>query len=131
MTWLKKAGLVLGRVLGFVTGLAPLVGPAFGEKAGAAAGSVGSEVSNIVNVIATIEGAFTAVNGPTTQTGPQKLKAASPFVAKIIMSTDALAGAKVKDEAKFNTAVTAITGAFADLLNSLDENSMKTGDLAG
>jgi hypothetical protein len=126
MTWLAKAGTVLTHILGLITGFTPLIGQTFGSKAGHVAQVAGDKVTDLVGVITTAEAMIEAVKEPGVKSGPQKLKAAVPFVAKILLSSEALAGAKIRDEKAFNAAVTGITSNLADLLNSLEADSLHT-----
>lgn len=123
MSWLKKAGQIVLSVVGVATGLMPLIDPFIAKLAPKAEPVVATGVSDLAkigNVIVTAEQMFTAASGPDAKTGADKLKAATPFVAGIIQNADFLAGKHIKDETKFIGAVTQITSAFADLLNSVE-----------
>lgn len=115
MSFLKKAGQMILKVLGAASTFFPLLGGIF-----PAASVVGNELSKIGGVIVTTEQMATAMFGPDTKTGSQKLAAAVPHVAAIIQESELMAGKKVKDEAGFEKACTEITSGFADLLNSLE-----------
>lgn len=58
--------------------------------------------------------------------GPDKLRAAAPAMAQVILQSDAMIGRKIKNPALFEQGVLKITDGWADLLNSLD-----AGDLEG
>ena len=119
MSWLKNIGLIALKVVGIWTGFAPLV-PSIGRTAPLGQTSVDG-LGRILNLIVTVEQVFAAAFGGDAKTGPQKLTAATPFVAQIIQQSELLAGRKIKDEVKFTKAVTAITSGFADVLNSVSE----------
>lgn len=128
MSFLKKLGAVVLKIVGIETGLLPLIQSGIqvavpgNTSAGAVVAKVDSEFQKVVSVITTAEQMFTAASGPDAKTGADKLKAATPFVAGLIQQSEIMVGKKVKDSAKFETAVTAITSAFADLLNSVEAN---------
>ena len=119
MSFLKKIGQVVLKIIGLATGLLPLVSNQF-PGAGAAAGVV-SELGAIGKVIVTVEQLFTSAFGPDAKKGSDKLKAAVPQVAALIQASELMLHKSVKNEAAFEAAVTAITGGFADLLNSLGD----------
>ncbi len=127
MTWLSKVGAVLARILGFVSGVAPLIAPSFGQQAGSVATKTVSELTQFRDIIVTAETMFQAAG--QQKSGPLKLKAAAPFFGKIITQSEAFAGLKIANQDKYNQAILNITSAFADLLNTFDPNSAKTGDI--
>lgn len=116
MSFLKKAGSFILKYVGVILGLVPLVAPAVGVP-----GAVVGEITQVGNLIISIEQMFAAAFGLDAKKGSDKLKAAVPFVAQIIQRSDFMVGKKIKDEAAFQAASTAITSGFADLLNSLGE----------
>lgn len=52
--------------------------------------------------------------------GQDKLKAAAPAMAQVILQSDAMIGRKIKNPALFEQGVLKVTDGWADLLNSLD-----------
>lgn len=124
MTWLSKVGTVLAKIVGFISGLTPLIGNTFGGQAAAVTTQVGTSLDQALGVIQVAEAMFAATGA--AKTGPQKLQAATPFISKLLLATETLAHAKIQDAAKFNAAAEGITSALADLLNSLDPNSLQT-----
>lgn len=118
MSLLKKIGLYAVKIVGIAAGLLPLVQSATGSNPTAAA--VEDKLSKAFDVVATAEQMFTAAFGPDSKTGPDKLKAAVPFVSALILQTDALTGKHPKNEAAFADAVTRVTSALADVYNSFE-----------
>jgi hypothetical protein len=76
-------------------------------------------VQGIIGEVVKVQQIADAV-GAGTGTGSQKLAAALPNVENVIMSDPLLAGRKIANLDLYNKAFTAITGSFADLLNSLE-----------
>lgn len=124
MTWLIKAGQTLLKVVGFISGLTPLIGRTLPGEAGQEISQIGATVDQAFSVIQVAEAMFAATGAE--KTGPQKLAAASPFIGKLLLSSETLLHAKIADQTKFNAAVTQITSSLSDLLNSLDANSLDT-----
>ena len=56
--------------------------------------------------------------------GPDKLKAATPSVQQILLSS-LVAGKKIKDEELFKSGSIKVTDGVAEILNSLDEDGAK------
>jgi len=116
MTFLKKLGLIVLKIVGIASGVMPLVEAAIPQTAGTAAAE--DKLAKSFDVIVTVEQAFAAAFGADAKKGSDKLKAAVPFVAALIQKTDLLIGKHPKDEALFADAVTRLTAALADILNS-------------
>lgn len=126
MSVLKKVGLVLlkvGSIASEIMGF-PFIAQWFGgSKAGAIVGSVLGEFSSVAQVLTMTEVAYPSIDG--AKTGSQKLNAAAPLVAQIVLvwAQSNLPGHnKLKvDPAVFADRVKALTSAFADLLNSFGD----------
>jgi len=58
--------------------------------------------------------------------GVDKLKAAVPLAAQVFLASDALKGHKVKDPALFMAGVEKCMSGYADVMNSLDDDSLKS-----
>lgn len=120
MSFLKKLGSVVFKIIGIESGLMPLIQPLVQKEAPAAAPVV-DKLNQAFNVVVNTEQMFAAAYGPDAKKGSDKLKAATPFVAGIIQSVEAVEGKKPKDEALFEDASTRLTSAIADILNSFGE----------
>lgn len=120
MTWLKKAGTIILKVIGIASGIWPVLAPNLPAGASTVESKVVSELAQVGQVIVTAEGMIGAINDPSAQTGGDKLKAATPFVAQIIQQSELLAGKKIKNEQLFIQGATAVTSGMADVLNSLE-----------
>lgn len=116
MSLLKKFGTVVLKIVDVLTNfnLLPLLKPA-----GVASGVVDRLVSAF-HAITTAEQMFAAAYGAEGGKGSDKLKAATPFVAALVGDAmkELKPGARPKDEAKFEDAVTRATAALADAMNS-------------
>lgn len=116
MTFLKKFGQVVAQILGLVTGLGPVFGASIPGSAGPI-GIVGDTLERILGVVMAVEATGAALDLP----GPQKLAAATPQVAQVILASAFLARHEIADPTKFKAAVSQITSGVADLLNSLKD----------
>lgn len=96
--------------------IANTVGVLTGTSAAVTAGEKTFE--SIFGTVVQVEQISTAV-GASTGTGTQKLAAAIPQVEQAILANPLFAGATVIDTAKWNSAITAITGAMYDLGNAV------------
>jgi hypothetical protein len=123
MTFLKKLGSALAQGIALATGMWPLVSKFFGAGTAASqtANTVVNDLTAIGQVVVQAEAMFQG-----TGTGPSKLAAATPLVANIIKTSELVAGHKISNEAAFTAACQAITSDVANLLNSLDSNTVQT-----
>lgn len=122
-SFLKKLGttmLKVGVIAGQATVLKPYIDFLLPKvvKDSPTYQTIDRTVGDILRAIGTAEVVATAMNSAVT--GADKLKAATPFVSAILDSSELLSGLKLKDQAKHDAAVTAITSGFADLLNSYE-----------
>ena len=123
MSFLKKLGLDILKAIGIVTGFAPIVNSYLPTGAQGTASTVEGDLTKIAGVVQTIEAGFAAISQPGVQTGAQKLQAAAPAVGQIVqawLSSGVLGSRKIKDQAVFQQGVTNLTGAIAQVLNSLE-----------
>lgn len=118
LTFLKQLGVILAKGTAIVTGLAP-----FFPNQSSKVQRIKDTLEDIVNIIVNVE-TFGAVLGTP---GPDKLKAAAPLVAQVILQTDLMAGKKVNDPVKFALGVSKITEGMVDILNSLKDNVESDG----
>lgn len=112
MRFLTKLGQVLLKVTSIISGVGPLF-PQYSKELDKTLITLGHIGGIVVNVEA-----FGQVLGTS---GPDKLKAASPLVAQLILRSDLLVGRKIDNPALFQSGVTKITDGMADILNSLDD----------
>ena len=123
MTFLSKLGSVLAKGLAVATGLWPLVSNLFGSNAKVqqTVPTVINDLTSIGQVVVQAEAMF-----QTPGSGAQKLAAAAPLVTNIIKTSELVSGHKIANENLFIQGCTEITAAIADILNSLDSNSVNT-----
>ena len=123
MSFLKKIGQDIARFLGMALGFAPVVNQYLPASAQGTATRVEGDLTQIAGVVQMIEAGFAAISDPNAKTGAQKLNAAAPSVAQIVhawLASGALGSRKVKDQAMFQKGTTDLTGAMAEILNSLE-----------
>lgn len=122
MTFLKKLGAILAKAAAIAIGIGPIVTPFLGSgKAGAIATTATNDLVQIGQIVATVEAVV-----QTPGSGAQKLAAAVPLVKGIIQSSELVIGKKIANELLFEQACTEMTQAVVDLLNSIDQNEVKT-----
>ena len=120
MTWLAKIGSFLAKGIAILTGLEPLIAPYIGAKGSSVATNVINDLTQIGSVVVQAE----AILG--SGTGPQKLANAAPLVANIVKTSEMLSGKHIKNETLFIQGCTDLTSAVAEILNSLDPNSVNS-----
>lgn len=119
MGWLKKAASIALKVTEVVLGFGPLITSLTPTKRDdQILAQVTPSLTQIAGVIGQVEIFGQALGLP----GAQKLTAATPAVAQIIMQSAFMAGHKIADEAKFKAGCTQVAAGMADILSSLKED---------
>lgn len=116
MTLLAKIGSILLRATEIISGFGPLVSAVVPNSSGVVT-AVESELSQISGVITSVEAIGQTLQIP----GPQKLTAAAPLVAQVILQSSLLAHHKIANEVLFKQGATKIADGMADVLNSLHD----------
>lgn len=120
MSFLKKFGQIagtVGKIAGQVAGILPAV-PAV--IPGVPKDTV-QVVSQDLNQIAAIALNVEVIGQALGLTGTQKLTAASPLVAQVILQSSILANHKISNPDLFKQGVDRVAGGMADILNSLED----------
>jgi len=115
-TFLKKLGQILLKGTQIAVGIMPVVQQSFPTSQPVQ--QVTDTLTAVAGVIAQVEVIGQALGQP----GSQKLIAAAPLVAQVVLQSAFMAKHEIADPAKFNAACTTIAGGVADLMNSLKEN---------
>ncbi len=115
--FLKSFGAAVLKITQIVSGIAPTVQQYVPSSAGVIQ-TVEDDLTAIAKVVQQTEvfGAALGLNGQ------DKLKAAIPAASQILLQSELLSGRKIKDEAKYATAIAQITSGVADVLSSLEDN---------
>jgi len=113
LSGLAKFGQIVANVAGIATGLGPIFKGALPSQAGTI-DKVESEITLIAGQIQTVE----AIGQALAIKGPDKLKAAAPLVAQVILKSALMAGHEY-DAALFTQGASKIADGFADVLNSI------------
>lgn len=121
VSFLKKAGQVLGNIAAVEAGVEPI----FKSVLPASAGTALDKLDTAFKSVVAVEGMFAAAY-PGQQTGPQKLQAAASLVAPILASLDTIAGTHTVDSAAKQTAILEITKGIADYINALGGGNVST-----
>lgn len=126
MKWLKKVGALILKGTEFVTGFAPIAAMTFPGASGVI-NTVSTDLAEIADIILKVETMGQALNQP----GADKLKAATPLVAQIILQSAVLANHQIADPALFQAGAQKIADGMADVLNSLKSDSIVAVSKAG
>lgn len=116
MKFLTKLGNVLLQVTQVVTGFAPLAKvalPGYADKVDV----VSQDLAELSQIIVNVE----AVGQALSLAGPQKLQAAAPLIAQVLIRSSIVANHKVANPALFQQGATKIADGLADVLNSLED----------
>lgn len=118
LTFLKKAGQIILEGAQIFTGFAPMVSAAYPKSAGAIT-TISKDLSQVADAVVQAEAIGQALNLP----GAQKLQAATPLVAQIIIDSSILVGKQVAQPELFKQGSQKIADGMADVLNSLHADS--------
>lgn len=119
MTFLSKFGKIVATIAKVITGLSPLLPTAVGNQ------KVSDTIEQVASIILTTE----ALGQTLGTTGPDKLKAATPLVAQILLNSDLLYRKKISDPKLFRAGSEAIADGMAKILNSIRDNQLETEDI--
>jgi hypothetical protein len=118
MSWLSKAAMIALKVTEIVTGIGPLAAAIIpGDKDDKVIQKVSVDLAQIAQIIAQVEIFGQALGLP----GAQKLTAAAPSVAQIILQSSVMAKHEIADPALFKVGCTKVADGMADVLNSLKD----------
>lgn len=126
LTFLKK----LGTILATVSGIAPMFTPMAmlgGPKLQNAVSEGVSELGLIGDVIVQVETMGAAIGSKVG--GADKLKAAVPSVAQIVMKSALIAGRKLDNPSLFNQGCQKMADGMVDVLNSIHEKEANVIDV--
>lgn len=117
--WFKKVIDVVLKGISIATGFMPLIqGVAPNNTAVQnTVATISDDLTKVAGIVTTVE----AIGASLSLPGAQKLTAAAPLVAQVILQSEFVVGKKVKDEAKFKAGVASIASGMADVLSSLED----------
>ena len=118
MTFLKKLGAILAKGAAVLTGISPFFPQYEGQTAKAR-----DILDEILDTVVKVEAFSAALAQPVP--GPEKLKAASPIVAQLILKSNLLTNKKISNPTLFQEGVAKVTNGMVDILNSIDPNEVK------
>lgn len=118
MSFLSKFGSALLKGIQVVSGLSPVLSGINNPIVN----KVEDSLMLISGAVATVEAIGQALNIH----GPDKVKAAAPLISQVILQSSFMLNKKIDNPELFNKACAAIGSDFADLMNSLHEDSVKT-----
>lgn len=117
--FLGKVGTVIAGILGIVTGFGPPLVALSGNKNGVTAvvDRVQSELQQVEGIVTTLQ----VVGEVQGMNGEQKLAAATPLVAQVILQSSALAGRKVEQPDLFKAGCASIADGWVKIMQSLHD----------
>lgn len=121
MNLLAKIGSIILKVTEIVAGFAPVAEAAFPSEASKVQ-VVSQDLSQIASIITQIEAAGQALQ----LAGAQKLTAAAPLVAQVILQSSVLVNHTIASSDLFKQGSQKIADGMADVLNSLHGNVATT-----
>jgi hypothetical protein len=125
MTWLSMAAKIALTAARIVVGFGPAASALIPGTKDDKIIAVGTDyLVKISNVIQNAE-LFGQALGIK---GPDKLKAAAPAVAQIVLTSSLVAGKKIANPALFQQGCTKVGDGVADILNSLSAGDVETRD---
>jgi len=119
LSGLKRFGQIVANVAGIASGLGPIFKGYLPSQAGTI-DKVESEIAAIAGQIQTVESIGQVLGTP----GPDKLKAAAPLVAQVILQSALMAGHEY-DQALFTEGATDVANGFAKILNSIKADKVQ------
>lgn len=122
MTFLKKLGGIILKVTEIALGFAPIVQQML-PGSSAAVATVSKDLTEIADIIVQAEAMGQALGIP----GAQKLIAATPMVAQIVLQSSLLANHEIGDPDLFRKGCASIASGMADVLNSLKADVQTQG----
>lgn len=119
MKWLSRIGQIINKTLQVVGVFGPVVSASIpGDRDDRIVNVISRDLAEAANVIVNAE----AVGQALGLAGPQKLIAAAPGVAQVILGSALLAGRKVANPDLFKAGSTKVADGLADILNSLKDD---------
>lgn len=116
MKFLSKLGQIIMKVTAIAAGITPLF-PQYDKVTG----KVVDTLNGIAAIVMNVE-VFGQILGTV---GADKLKAATPLVAQIILQSDMMTGKKINDPILFKAGAEKITAGVADVLNSIKDSEIE------
>lgn len=122
MTWLKRIGQILATGLQLITGFGPLFAKTYPSTSNTIA-AVTDDLTKVSNVIQSVE-AMAASLGDGSLSGVQKLQAAAPQVAQIVLQSelmfDSITGkeSEIANPELFKKGCADLATAVVEILNS-------------
>lgn len=113
MKFLTKLAQIFAKGLQIVGLFGPVIQTVLPQSAGIVQ-TVSQDLSEIAQVVVDVEQAGVALQ----LKGPDKLKAAAPLVADIILRSTLVANHKIDNPALFQQGVNSVASGMADILNS-------------
>lgn len=124
MTFLKKLGGYIAqgaKIVGLIQPTVATMFPGAADKIDV----VSRDLAQIGDIIVTVE----AIGQTAGMPGPDKLKAAGPLVAQVILKSAVVGNKKVANSALFQQGAAKVADGMADVLNSLHEDSVPASNI--
>lgn len=116
MKFLTKLGQILNTATQIALGFEPIAKMAYPGHDGVI-NTVSNDIAEMAGIVVQTEVLGQALKLP----GPDKLKAAAPLVAQIVLRSSIVANHKIANPALFQQGCTKMTDGLADILNALED----------
>jgi hypothetical protein len=120
MTFLKKLGGIAVKIGQFAPYVGPIIKGFLPTAAAEKFDRAMDWLSDGIDVVVGVE----AIGQTLGLAGTQKLTAATPLIADMLVRHPFFTGKKIKDPVLFKAGAEKLAGGLADILNSLDEGSV-------
>jgi hypothetical protein len=117
MNFLKKLGTYIVKGLQIAEPFLPMLSGVIPQRAATVVKEVSDDLTKVAGIIQAVEVMGQAVTSPLP--GAEKLLAATPLVAQIVLQSDMLVGHEIHDSALFTAGCKKLADGMADVLNSL------------
>ena len=118
MSFLKKLGQIVLQVTTGINTYGPLIKQFTPDRVDQGIDRAGDLSKQLTDVIISVEAVGQVLGTP----GPDKMRAAAPLIAQVLLKSDFMVGKKIQDAALFQKGCESIASGLADILNSLKEN---------
>jgi hypothetical protein len=117
MNWLKLIGLGILKAQQMFTGFSPLIKAGLSDRGDRVVDRIEDSLSDVATVVVQVE----AIGAALQLSGTQKLTAATPLVAQLILKSDLMLGKKIDNPVLFNEGCGDLATGIVKILNSIKD----------
>lgn len=121
MHWLKLIGIGIIKGAQIFTGFGPAIKAGLSDKGDAVYDRFTDTLNQAASIVVQVE----AIGVALKLTGNQKLEAATPLIAQLILKSDLMVGKKIDNPAMFQEGVQNLVDAVVKILNSTNDSEQQ------